>query len=148
MFLGYPKNDNICTYMYFLFPKIFCFIFIEWYHDMKLMYLCNLNLKSIKEYDRRKLFIPLWVHWKAHLTKTIFNVLSTFYSIEFSIYYSSANMSIKLAYSEVPPNRRAWSLNFFLHFPCLQFFRVINQKFHPARLLIYLVNKRAGWHFF
>ena len=80
------ETPCICMYMYFLFPKIFCFIFIEWYHDMKLMYLCNLNLKSIKEYDRRKLFIPLWVHWKAHLTKTIFNVLSTFYSIEFSIY--------------------------------------------------------------
>ena len=27
-------------------------------------------------------------------------------------------------------------------------FYVINQKFHSARLLIYLVNKRAGWQFF
>ena len=30
----------------------------------------------------------------------------------------------------------------------LAIFHVINKKFHPARLLIYLVNKQAGWHFF
>ena len=30
----------------------------------------------------------------------------------------------------------------------LAIFYVINEKFHPARLLIYLVNKQAGWHFF
>ena len=30
----------------------------------------------------------------------------------------------------------------------LAIFHVINEKFHPARLLIYLVNKQAGWHFF
>jgi hypothetical protein len=27
-------------------------------------------------------------------------------------------------------------------------FNVINDKFHPACLLIYLVNKQTGWHFF
>ena len=27
-------------------------------------------------------------------------------------------------------------------------FHVINEKFHSAGLLIYLVNKPAGWHFF
>ena len=30
----------------------------------------------------------------------------------------------------------------------LAIFHVINEKFHSARLLIYLVNKQAGWHFF
>ena len=30
----------------------------------------------------------------------------------------------------------------------LSIFYVINKKFHHTRLLIYLVNKRAGWHFF
>ena len=30
----------------------------------------------------------------------------------------------------------------------LAIFHVINEKFPPARLLIYLVNKQAGWHFF
>ena len=30
----------------------------------------------------------------------------------------------------------------------LAIFHVINEKFHPARLLIYLVNKQAGCHFF
>ena len=30
----------------------------------------------------------------------------------------------------------------------LAIFHVINVKFPPARLLIYLVNKQAGWHFF
>ena len=30
----------------------------------------------------------------------------------------------------------------------LAIFHVINEKFHPACLLIYLVNKRAGWHYF
>ena len=30
----------------------------------------------------------------------------------------------------------------------LTIFNVINEKFHSARLLIYLVNKQAGWHFF
>ena len=30
----------------------------------------------------------------------------------------------------------------------LAIFHVINEKFHPARLLIYLVNKLAGWQFF
>ena len=29
----------------------------------------------------------------------------------------------------------------------LAIFHVINKKFPPARLLIYLVNKQAGWHF-
>ena len=30
----------------------------------------------------------------------------------------------------------------------LAIFHVLNKKFHPARLLIYLVNKQAGCHFF
>ena len=30
----------------------------------------------------------------------------------------------------------------------LSFFHVINKQFHLTRLLIYLVNKQAGWHFF
>ena len=30
----------------------------------------------------------------------------------------------------------------------LAIFHVVNEKFHPAHLLIYLVNKQAGWHFF
>ena len=30
----------------------------------------------------------------------------------------------------------------------LSIFRAINEKFHPARLLIYLVKKQAGWIFF
>ena len=30
----------------------------------------------------------------------------------------------------------------------LAIFHVINEKFPPARLLIYLVNKQAGLHFF
>ena len=30
----------------------------------------------------------------------------------------------------------------------LAIFHVINEKFPPARLLIYLVNKQAVWHFF
>ena len=30
----------------------------------------------------------------------------------------------------------------------LAIFHVINEKFPPARLLIYLVNKQAGCHFF
>ena len=29
----------------------------------------------------------------------------------------------------------------------LEIFHVINEKFHPARSLIYLVNKQAGCHF-
>ena len=40
-------------------------------------------------------------------------------------------------------------LNFSdFHSALLAIFHVINKKFHPARLLIYLVNKQAGWHFF
>ena len=31
-------------------------------------------------------------------------------------------------------------------FTLLAIFHVINKKFHPARLLIYLVNKQAVWH--
>ena len=30
----------------------------------------------------------------------------------------------------------------------LAIFYVVNEKFPPACLLIYLVNKQAGWHFF
>ena len=30
----------------------------------------------------------------------------------------------------------------------LAIFHVIKEKIPPARLLIYLVNKQAGWHFF
>ena len=30
----------------------------------------------------------------------------------------------------------------------LAIFHVINKKFHPARLLIYSINKQAGWPFF
>ena len=30
----------------------------------------------------------------------------------------------------------------------LAILHVINEKFHPTRLLIYLVNKPAGWLFF
>ena len=30
----------------------------------------------------------------------------------------------------------------------LTIFHVINEKFHPARLLIHLMNKQAVWHFF
>ena len=30
----------------------------------------------------------------------------------------------------------------------LAIFHVTNKKVHPARLLIYLVNKQAVWHFF
>jgi hypothetical protein len=30
----------------------------------------------------------------------------------------------------------------------LAIFHVINKKFHPARLLTYLVKKQAGWNFF
>ena len=30
----------------------------------------------------------------------------------------------------------------------LAIFHVIDEKFHPTRLLIYLVNKQAGGHFF
>jgi hypothetical protein len=30
----------------------------------------------------------------------------------------------------------------------LAIFHVINEKFPPASLSIYLVNKQAGWHFF
>ena len=39
---------------------------------------------------------------------------------------------------------------YFSVFPStlLAIFHVINEKFPPARLLIYLVNKQAGWHFF
>ena len=51
-------------------------------------------------------------------------------------------------YSGVP-NRRACSLRFFrFSFHPARNFHVINEKFPPARLLIYLVNKQAGWHFF
>ena len=32
--------------------------------------------------------------------------------------------------------------------PLLAIFHVINKKFYPARLLIYLVNKQAWLHFF
>ena len=40
-------------------------------------------------------------------------------------------------------------LNFSdFHSTLLAIFHVVNEKFHPARLLIYLVNKQAGWHFF
>ena len=30
----------------------------------------------------------------------------------------------------------------------LTIFHIINKKFHPARLLTYLVKKQAGWNFF
>ena len=32
--------------------------------------------------------------------------------------------------------------------PLLAIFHVIYEKFLPDRLLVYLVNKQAGWHFF
>ena len=47
----------------------------------------------------------------------------------------------KLVYSEVPNKS---PLKFFR----FSFHHVVNEKFHSARLLIYLVNKQAGWHFF
>ena len=34
------------------------------------------------------------------------------------------------------------------HSTLLAIFHVINEKFHPACLLIYLVNQQAVWHFF
>ena len=34
------------------------------------------------------------------------------------------------------------------HVRLIAIFYVINQKFHAARLLIYIVNKQAGWHIF
>ena len=40
-------------------------------------------------------------------------------------------------------------LNFSdFHSTLLAIFHVVNKKFHPASLLIYLENKQAGWHFF
>ena len=55
---------------------------------------------------------------------------------------------LKLNYSEVP-NRRACSLRFFRFcFTLLAIFHVINEKFHPVHLLIYLVKNQAGWKFF
>ena len=33
-------------------------------------------------------------------------------------------------------------------FTLLAICHIIKEKFHPAHLLIYLVNKQAGWHFF
>ena len=55
-------------------------------------------------------------------------------------------------YSEVP-NRRLIEeharLDFFDFLSTLfAIFHVINLEFHPARLLIYLVKKQAGWFFF
>ena len=55
----------------------------------------------------------------------------------------------KLRYSEVP-NRRACSLRFFrFSFHPAYNFLCNKCKFHSAHhLLIYLVNKQTGWHFF
>ena len=41
------------------------------------------------------------------------------------------------------------SLNFQnFHSTLFAIFHVVNEKFHPTRLLIYLVDKQAGWYFF
>ena len=40
-------------------------------------------------------------------------------------------------------------LNFSdFHSTLLSIFHAVNEKFHPASLFIYLVNKQAGWHLF
>jgi hypothetical protein len=50
--------------------------------------------------------------------------------------------------SEVP-NRRARLLSFFRCLSTLlAIYHVMNEKFHPAHLLIYVVNKQVEWHFF
>ena len=59
----------------------------------------------------------------------------------------------KLSYSHLPTLKSLIEEHACLDFSgflstLLSIFHVINEKFHPARLLTYLVKKQAGWNFF
>ena len=102
----------------------------------------NLKLRSMKKYDRRNFFI-LRSHCKAHLTKNIQRVINL-NSMEFSIYQFMIQLLILETYRL---KLRTLKSQIEEHVRLIAIFYVINQKFHSARLLIYLVNKQAGWHF-
>jgi hypothetical protein len=62
-------------------------------------------------------------------------IFENFYFLEFTTLKSLIEEHARLDFSD------------FLS-TLLAIFHVINEKVPPARLLIYLVNKQAGWHFF